>query len=122
MYKSFKTYKTKQDVIPVTSVDRRKSEMERPLDGLSELTLAFLGGRCAPPNLPAETKTKAFLMRVETVCLLWQFWSICGTASNRPETPRHGHRMRQSWEVDLKTILRLRMRLLAAFKIRFSPK
>ena len=58
MYKSFKRYKTLQDVIPVTSVDRRKSETERPVDGLSELPLALIGGRCAPPNLPAEAKAK----------------------------------------------------------------
>jgi hypothetical protein len=48
----------------VICVDRRKSETERPLDGLSELPLALIGGRCAPPNLPAEAKARTFLMRV----------------------------------------------------------
>jgi hypothetical protein len=48
----------------VTSVDRRKSKTERPLDGLSELPLALIGGRCAPPNLPTETKARTFLMKV----------------------------------------------------------
>ena len=48
----------------MTSVDRRKSKTERPLDGPSELPLALVGGRCAPPNLLAEAKAKTFLIRV----------------------------------------------------------